>query len=186
MATGDWRALDDQYSDGMIGSRECMVKQWACIPDDVDAATRHAVAAEVPLDPAFGPLVIALRDRGAEVAIVSDGFGYYVHDRIAPFGVPVITNEIDFATNTVRFPNANPDCVDCANCGTCKRRVIEEASARGRTTVFVGDGVSDRYAARAAEVVFATEALAHWCDDQGIPYSRFDTLADVVAQLFQN
>ncbi|HVT75765.1 MAG TPA: HAD-IB family phosphatase, partial [Acidimicrobiales bacterium] len=103
LATGDWRALDDRYCDGVIGSRECMVEQWACIPAEVDEATRHAVAAEVPIDPAFGPLVEALRAAGAEVAVVSDGFGFYVHDRVDPFGVPVFTNEVDFATNTMRF-----------------------------------------------------------------------------------
>jgi len=184
LATDDWRGLDDQYADGVIGSRECMEKQWACIPDDVDEATRHAVAAEVPLDPGFGPLVKALRNAGAEVAVVSDGFGYYVHDRIDPFGVPVFTNEVDFVTNTMRFPNAFPDCADCAQCGTCKKRLIDEAAARGRTTVFVGDGTSDRYAARAADVVFATEALATWCEDQGIAHSHFAALSDVTAVLF--
>jgi 2,3-diketo-5-methylthio-1-phosphopentane phosphatase len=184
LATGDWRALDNLYADGFIGSRECMEKQWACIPDTVDEATRHAVAAEVALDPGFGPLVLALRAHGAEVAVVSDGFGYYVHDRIDPFGVPVFTNEVDFATNTMRFPNANPDCAVCAECGTCKKRLIDDAAARGRTTVFIGDGTSDRYAARAADVVFATESLARWCEDEGIAHTHFASLRDVERALF--
>jgi 2-hydroxy-3-keto-5-methylthiopentenyl-1-phosphate phosphatase len=183
LATDDWRGFDDQYAEGFIGSRECMEKQWACIPDDVDEATRHAVAAEVPLDPGFGPLLKALRNAGAEVTVVSDGFGYYVHDRIDPFGVPVFTNEVDFATNTMRFPNASPDCAECAECGTCKKQYIDAARARGRTTVFVGDGTSDRYAARAADVVFATQALATWCEDQGIAFQRFDELRTVMKSL---
>jgi 2,3-diketo-5-methylthio-1-phosphopentane phosphatase len=183
LATGDWRGLDDLYAAGVIGSRECMVKQWACIPDSVDEATRHAVAAEVALDPAIRPLIEGLRALGAEVAVVSDGFGYYVHDRIDPFGVPVFTNEVDFTTNTMRFPNANPDCRECAECGTCKRRFIEDAAGRGRTTVFVGDGTSDRHAARAADVVFATKSLASWCTDEGIAFTHFDSLGEVAAAL---
>lgn len=182
LADGDWRVFDDDYGAGKIGSRECMQKQWACIPDSVDEATRHAVAAEVPLDPAFGPLVDGLRAAGAEITVVSDGFGYYVHDRIDPFGVPVFTNEIDFTTNTVGFPNADPACADCTACGTCKPGVMR-ARSHGRTTVFVGDGTSDRYAARAADVVFATAALARWCTDEGIAHTHFDTLSDVAAVL---
>jgi 2,3-diketo-5-methylthio-1-phosphopentane phosphatase len=179
LATGDWRSLDELYAAGTIGSRECMVGQWACIPASVDEAARHAVAAEVGLDEAVGPLIRGLVAAGAEVAVVSDGFGYYVHDRIDSFGVPVFTNEVDFATNTMRFPNANPDCAGCAQCGTCKKRFIDDAAARDRTTVFVGDGTSDRYAARAADVVFATESLARWCEHEGIEFHHFADLRDV-------
>jgi 2-hydroxy-3-keto-5-methylthiopentenyl-1-phosphate phosphatase len=52
-----------------------------------------------------------------------------------------------------------------------------------RTTVFVGDGTSDRHAARVADVVFATGALARWCADEGIAHVQFDTLADVATVL---
>jgi 2-hydroxy-3-keto-5-methylthiopentenyl-1-phosphate phosphatase len=186
LATGDWRHFDDLYADGVIGSRECMEQQWACIPSSVGEATLHAVAAEVALDDAFGPLVDALRGAGAEVAVVSDGFGFYVHDRIDPFGIPVFTNAVNFATNTLGFPNADLECPECGACGTCKRRLIDETAARGRATVFVGDGTSDRYAARAADVVFATKSLADWCCDQGITHTPFTTLADVAGVLLEN
>jgi 2-hydroxy-3-keto-5-methylthiopentenyl-1-phosphate phosphatase len=186
LATGDWRRFDELYADGVIGSRECMEQQWACIPSSVGETTLHAVAAEVALDDAFAPLVDALRAAGADVAVVSDGFGFYVHDRIGPFGIPVFTNAVNFATNTLGFPNADPECPECGACGTCKRRLIDEAAGRGRATVFVGDGTSDRYAARAADVVFATNSLADWCCDQGIAHTPFTTLADVAAVLLEN
>ena len=181
LADDDWRSFDDLYEAGTIGSRECMAKQWACIPEHVDEATRHAVAAEVPIDPAFGPLVEGLRAAGAEVAVVSDGFGFYVHDRIAPFDVPVFTNDVDFTTNGVLFPNG--ECDHAPACGTCKPRVIGAAADRGRTTVFVGDGISDRHAAAVADVVFATKSLAVWCAAEHIAFTPFDTLADVATVL---
>ena len=184
LATGEWRAIDDVYGAGDIGSRECMEKEWACIPHSVDEVQRRAVAAEVPLDPGFGPLLRGLRAAGAEVTVVSDGFGYYVHDLLAPFGVAVVTNEVDFATNTMRFPH--PGCTACGLCGTCKPEVISGAARRRRTTVFVGDGISDRHAARAADVVFAKAALAEWCTAERIAHTLFDTLADVTAILLPN
>jgi 2-hydroxy-3-keto-5-methylthiopentenyl-1-phosphate phosphatase len=181
LAEGDWRALGEQFERGEIGSRECMEKEWATIPGTVDEATRRATAAEVPLDPAFGPLADALRAAGAEVAVVSDGFGFYVHERLAEFDVPVFTNGIDFDTNTVSFPNG--ECAHSPSCGTCKPVVISDAAARGRTTIFVGDGISDRHAARVADVVFATKSLARWCAQENIAYTHFDTLGDVAAVL---
>ena len=185
LAVGDWRAIGDRFASGEIGSRECMEKEWACIPDTVDAQTRHAVAAEVPLDPAFGPLVTSLRAAGAEVTVVSDGFGFYVHDLVAPFGVPVFTNDVDFTTNAIQYPYADARCDACGACGTCKPAVLQEAADRGRSTIFVGDGISDRHAARVADVLFATKGLAEWCRDEGIAYRWFATLADVAGVLLE-
>jgi 2,3-diketo-5-methylthio-1-phosphopentane phosphatase len=183
LADPGWREFDAQYADGVIGSLECMEKQWACIPAQITEAERHAVAAEVPLDPGFGPLVYGLRRGGAEITVVSDGFGYYVHDLIAPWGLPVVTNEVDFAMNSLRYPYADPTCGSCAACGTCKPKVINEAAARGRATVFIGDGTSDRHAARVADEVFAKEPLAAWCREVGITYQPFNVLDDVASQL---
>jgi 2-hydroxy-3-keto-5-methylthiopentenyl-1-phosphate phosphatase len=61
----------------------------------------------------------------------------------------------------------------------CKQAPIKEARYRHRTTVLVGDGISDRKAAMLAEVVFAKGSLASWCDLSGVAYEPFTTLADV-------
>jgi 2,3-diketo-5-methylthio-1-phosphopentane phosphatase len=184
LADPGWRALDVAYAAGEIGSRECMTKQWACIPAHVSEEQRRAVAREVPLDPAFGPLVDALRRAGTEVAVVSDGYGYYVHELLAPWNLPIFTNDVDFVTNQVVFPHPSDACAMCAACGTCKPAFLAQASIRGRVTLFVGDGTSDRHAARVADEVFATGALARWCAEEGIAFTPFGTLDEVAAVLF--
>ncbi len=184
LADPGWRELDLAYAAGEIGSRECMAKQWDCIPSHVSEAERRAVAAEVPLDPAFGPLVDALRAAGAEVSVVSDGYGFYVRTLLAPWDLPIFTNDVDFATNQVVFPNSIDECATCAACGTCKPSFLQAAQARGRSTMFVGDGTSDRHAARVADVVFATASLAQWCDAEGIAFTPFASLDDVRALIF--
>ena len=185
LAGPGWRELDAAYAAGEIGSRECMAQQWACIPASVTESERRAVAREVPLDAAFGPLVSALRAAGAEVAVVSDGYGFYVRELLAHWDVPVFTNDVDFAANTVVFPYRNDDCASCAACGTCKPAFLDDARARGRATIFIGDGTSDRHAARAADVVFATGALRKWCATQAIAHAEFRSLADVQAAIFE-
>src|SRR5207237_139807 len=71
LATRDWRAVDDAYRSGTIGSREAIELQWAMLPPD--EARLRAVAREVAVDPGLGPLVDALRAAGAELLVVSDG-----------------------------------------------------------------------------------------------------------------
>ncbi len=175
-APPEWWDLHEQYERGEIGSRVCIAAQWALV--EGDEATVRAVAAEVELDPGFGPLVRDLRDGGAEVVVVSDGFGFYVHDACGPLSLDVFTNSVDFVTRELHFPNQDPTCA-CALCGVCKPAPIRDAQRRGRTTLLIGDGASDRHAARQADVVFAKGELADWCDTNGVECVRFDVLDDV-------
>jgi 2-hydroxy-3-keto-5-methylthiopentenyl-1-phosphate phosphatase len=176
-----WRASEVRYDRGEIGSRECLVDQWSLLPLDRDRL--REAAAEVPLDPAFSPLLEALRASGARVTVVSDGFGFHVEDRLGPLGVEVLTNAVDWATGELTFPHTDR-CCPCSTCGTCKQAPLKDARSDGRVTVFVGDGTSDRKAALLADVLFAKGALAAWCDERDVEFTSFRTIADVHAELF--
>ncbi len=180
-ASDEWRAIDEQFRRGEIDSRECILDEWELV--DGDEATLRAIAAEVALDPGLGPLIDAFRSAGAELTVVSDGFGFYVEEACRPFGLQVLTNQVDFATGQLLFPHEDR-CCPCSSCGVCKQAPIKDAQYRGQTTVLIGDGASDRKAALLADVVFAKGVLASWCDAFGVEYTRFDTLADVQRVLF--
>jgi 2-hydroxy-3-keto-5-methylthiopentenyl-1-phosphate phosphatase len=180
LAGPGWRAVDAEYVAGEIGSRVCLLDEWDLLPRDADRL--REVAAEVPLDPGTEPLVDALRAAGAEVCVVSDGFGFYATERLAHLGIPVVTNAVDWETGRLEFPHEDRCCA-CSSCGTCKQAPIKAASHRGRTTVLVGDGTSDRKAALLADVVFAKGALRRWCELNGVDHLPFETLADVHAAL---
>jgi len=171
-----WLAIDELYGAGAIGSRECLEREWELLPHD-EAVLRDAARA-VALDPDAERLIGDLRQAGAEVTVVSDGFGFYAEEVCRRLGVPVLTNTVDWSTGTLEFPNLDR-CCPCSSCGTCKQAPIKDARRRGRTAVFVGDGVSDRKAALLADVLFAKGRLAEWCEFSGVEYVEFDTLADV-------
>ena len=119
-----------------------------------------------------------LRAAGAEILVVSDGFGFNVGDALTRYGLDVLTNEVDFASGTLRFPNVDRCCA-CSTCGTCKQAPVKDARRRGRTTVLVGNGVSDREAALLVDRRFAKDGLADWCDATDVASTPFATLADV-------
>jgi 2-hydroxy-3-keto-5-methylthiopentenyl-1-phosphate phosphatase len=171
-----WRALDRQYSTGAIGSRECLIDEWALV--EAPEAELRAAAREVPLDPGFLPLVHGLRAAGAEVTIVSDGFGFYVEEACALLGIPVLTNAVDFGTGELLFPYEER-CCPCSTCGMCKQAPVKDAQYRRRHTVLVGDGISDRKAALLADTVFAKDGLGDWCARNGVAHTRFETLSEV-------
>lgn len=177
LAPGAWEEVEARYVRSEIGSAQCALAQWALLAPRSEGELR-AVAAEVPLDPDFAPLCAALGAAGAEVTVVSDGFGFYVWEAGRAAGVPVMTATVTWPGGVIAYPYADPSCA-CAECGTCKRAPLAAASRRGRTTVFVGDGNSDRRAAPLADVLFAKDALAAWCAASGVPYRPFSTLRDV-------
>jgi 2-hydroxy-3-keto-5-methylthiopentenyl-1-phosphate phosphatase len=179
-APQDWLRYHDEYDAGLIGSRECLVSQWDLVTPDETAW--RAVAAEVPIDAGFVPLAAALRDAGAQLLVVSDGFGFYAEEVCADLDVPVLTNRVDWSTGRLEFPYEDRCCA-CSTCGVCKQAPIKDAHHAGRTTVLIGDGTSDRKAALLADVVFATGHLATWCAQFDVAHHHFDTLADVHAAL---
>jgi 2,3-diketo-5-methylthio-1-phosphopentane phosphatase len=180
-APDGWRVIDERFRRGAIDSRECILDEWELV-EGVEATLR-AIAAEVPLDPGVGPLVDALRAAGSELTVVSDGFGFYVADAVRPFGLAVRTNAVDFSTRRLLFPYED-HCCPCASCGTCKQAPIKDAQHRGRSTMLIGDGASDRKAALLADVVFAKGVLESWCRSFGVPCIPFETLGDVHGALF--
>jgi 2-hydroxy-3-keto-5-methylthiopentenyl-1-phosphate phosphatase len=180
LATGAWRDVSEAYRRGEIGSRECLLDEWDLLPKD--EARLRAVAREVPLDPGAGALVDALRAAGAQVTIVSDGFGFPVDEVARELGVPVLSNEVAWPEGRLEFPHEDRCCA-CSSCGTCKQAPIKDARHRGLTAVLIGDGASDRKAALLADVVFAKGDLAAWCEATGVPHTHFTVLADVHAAL---
>jgi 2-hydroxy-3-keto-5-methylthiopentenyl-1-phosphate phosphatase len=128
---------------------------------------------------------VTLRDGFHDLAewhrpvIVSSGFHELIDPVLEREGVAldVFANSIDVREDGWRA--VWRDEAVCAVCSeACKRGILGD-----EPYVYVGDGYSDRCAARAAERVFARDGLARWLDAQDIAYERFDSLRDVLDAL---
>ena len=138
------------YARDEIGSRECLLDEWDLLAER-RARGCATVVDEVALDPGARPLVEALDAAGAEVTIVSDGFGIRATEVAPSSASPVLSNRVDWAHGSTGVPARGP-VLPCSTCGTCKQAPIKDARRRGRLTVLVGDGTSDRKAALLADV----------------------------------
>ncbi len=153
------------------------------LPHDAQLLRREAAA--MPQDEAFPGFVAAVRERGAQVEVVSDGLGFYVRSNLAALGV----GEVFVATNAnsvagggagMSFPFGHPSCFVC---GTCKRERVRLHQAAGRVVVFIGDGTSDRFGAAHADIVFAKDALARMCAAEGWPFIEWRSFTDIDAEV---
>jgi len=67
--------------------------------------------------------------------------------------------------------------------GVCKPLIIQKYRQDGLKVVYIGDGRSDREAAAEADLVFAKNELADYCQENGIKALRFDSFLDICTQV---
>lgn len=173
--------MDRLYAEGRIGSRELQSWDLAVLPRDPELLRREA--ARHGVDEGLVELVAVVRAQAAAIEVVSDGLGFYVEPTLAAMGLadlPVATNEsdLDGPQPMVRFPYGHPRCFVC---GTCKRERVRAHQAARRAVVFIGDGVSDRFAAAHADLVFAKGDLERICRSEGWRYEHWERLSQVAA-----
>jgi 2,3-diketo-5-methylthio-1-phosphopentane phosphatase len=189
-----WHRIEDEWQAGRMGSRECLREQMSLVR--ATEQEMNALVDRIELDEGFGALLHTCARHAVPIHIVSDGFDYCI-ERILrraerdfqwlPGGLQVCASHLepgDDRTWRVGFPFF-PDV--CAHgCATCKPAAMHELCADGHgPNVFVGDGLSDRYAAAAADMVFAKSALARHCRSERIAFTPFETLRQVSVALEQ-
>ena len=181
-----WLQLEDAWLSGQIGSRECLAAQMALVTASRDQVDR--LLDEIGVDPGFATLLDVCAAYGVPIHVISDGFDYCIGRILGRPDLNLLARLTDshivsssLEPNGVRwratFPHPPHPCAH--GCGTCKAAAMERLNGVGAVMVFVGDGISDRYAAACADIVFATGKLAAYCESASIPYVPYDTLAAV-------
>ncbi len=189
-----WRRIEAAWKAGGIGSRECLSSQMALV--DASQGDVDALLNRIDVDPGFGEVLKVCGAHAVPVHILSDGFDYCIGRILARSSLdiePYLRNtrimsshlEPDGMKWRASFMIHTPECTH--GCATCKPWAMKQLAGAGLPTVFVGDGLSDRYAAAAADVVFAKDALAAFCREQAIayhPYQCLTMVADRLGMLF--
>jgi 2-hydroxy-3-keto-5-methylthiopentenyl-1-phosphate phosphatase len=181
-----WLEVEEAWVAGRIGSRECLAAQI-----DLVTATQEqidGVLDGLDVDPGLARLIDVCTTRHLPVHIISDGFDYCIKRILGrpDQRFPSLLSGSQIVSSTLRpngagwraaFPHPVQTCAH--GCATCKPAAMERLNPTNALTVFVGDGFSDRHAAGCADVVFAKDKLATFCEQASIPYIRFDTLGAV-------
>src|SRR5205085_6449898 len=159
-------------------------------------ATREQLEAlvdSIEVDLGLAPLLETCARRRLAVNVVSDGFDYCIRRVLERprlglarllRGVRVCASRLDFDVRgrlRLGFPYFQETCEH--GCATCKPALIGRLNGAGAPSVFVGDGLSDRYAAACADIVFAKSSLARYCRGEGIEHVAYENLSQVAARL---
>jgi 2-hydroxy-3-keto-5-methylthiopentenyl-1-phosphate phosphatase len=180
-----WLEILQQWRLGLISSRECLESEFALMR--ADQGDLDTFIGNEGLDPYFKDFVDFCERRSSSILITSDGLDYYVDRLLMRFGLGYLeftANHLvvaDGALSAIEFPYYN--LMDCTRCGNCKLFHLEKLKHEGFTTVYVGNGYSDRCPAEHADVVLAKGELLDHCRAQGIAHIPFENFRDVEREL---
>lgn len=181
-----WRDWEHRWATGEISSQECLSRQAELIQADRDTLVRFA--AELPIDHGIVALSRWCAEHGVPLTIVSDGFDLLVETVLRQhglLGLPVFSNHLRWDENgrpSLSFPFAAQECESGA--GTCKCSLALLSGLSSSSTIYIGDGQSDRCVSSKIPTVFAKGTLQDWCELKGINYFAFETLTEVTERLF--
>lgn len=181
-ASEDARVAVEEWKSGLISSRDCLRREIEAYDGDFERLRQFARSQ--PIDPGFATLREECAHRGIDIAVVSDGLDFYIEPFLDAHGVTVDLYSNGLAIKdgepTLRFPYYNEDCGSCAN---CKSGHVEREKQKGKLTIYVGDGLSDKCAVSKADIVFAKGDLKQYCEKNDIKHFAFDSLDEVAGMI---
>jgi 2-hydroxy-3-keto-5-methylthiopentenyl-1-phosphate phosphatase len=189
-ADPEWLTFESEWREGRIGSRDCLRAQMGL----VRASRKYldTLLDEIEIDEGLIALLDMCGAQNIPAHIISDGFDYCIRRILsrASRRVHVLLRQSRICASRLEargqlwrteFPFFQQTCAH--GCATCKPAVMRLLNPTNVPALFVGDGLSDRYAVDSADLVFAKNGLATYCAENGIEHISFANLNDVTAHL---
>ena len=188
-ADPEWLTFESEWREGRIGSRDCLRAQMALVR--ASRKQLDALLDEIDIDEGLIALLEMCATHNIPAHIISDGFDYCIRRILSRArrahgllrGARVCASRLEARGQLWRtaFPFFQQTCGH--GCATCKPAVMRLLNPTNAPALFVGDGLSDRYAVDSADLVFAKNGLAKYCNENGIEHASFRNLNDVAAHL---
>lgn len=169
-----------------IGSDECL----QTIFDTVNLTPKkfETFLDSIGIDPGFELFCKFVQLNNIEFRIVSDGTDNIIGPKIEKqkdsisgvhcnSGV-VFNNKFIFTAAT----SAGLICVHKKlKCANCKTQIILKYKSNNpnTTSIYIGDGRSDFFAASQCDLVFAKKSLAKYCKENNINFIKYDDFTDI-------
>ena len=179
-----WHEVQKKVVRGELTIREGLEAEMGSVRAS-EEELRQVLENRIELDPGFIRFHRTLQMKGVPLVLLSGGFDLCVETVLRRAGLwplPFLANRLTRNNGSwhIEFPYPS---TRCAACGHCKGDSISNWNTQGYTTIFVGNGVTDRCGALVATLTFAKDELGHWCKTQGIACVHYQNFEDIQKEL---
>lgn len=189
LAGPGWLEIEENWTQGIIGSRECLERQLALVSTTPGAL--NALIDSIAVDPHFAAFLAFIQKQAIPFIVVSDGLDYVIRRVLRRSGIrsPLRNGTHIFSSSVqlqkhglaVAFPHAHPACTH--GCATCKPHIIRALRKDHWPVLYIGDGLSDRHGVAEADFVYARQPLLDYCLATNIPCQFFSGFNDIESSL---
>ena len=180
-AKGNWEEIEQQWADGKIDSKTCLVEEFKLVPNLSEELISEFIET-IEIDESFIDFYNKISEKEIDFYVVSDGIDYFIERILGKYGlknIKTVTNHGEFRGEffEITFPNDHSECIN--NAGTCKCKVLKDLKQDYEKIVYIGDGVSDYCVADKADILYAKSRLLNYCNDKEInciPYCNFSDI----------
>lgn len=182
-APHEWKNVEKEWVEGKIGSRECLSRQMALVQAGQEEV--RALLAGVGVDPYFGEFLKTAQELSIPVTVVSDGFDFSIQEILKRSLEPDPLKNLPIFSNRLEWHGSKPKAIfnteaPCEHgCANCKQRILARLTRPEDFVVFIGDGLSDRFAAKAANLTFAKGKLLQFCRDNRITHKAYSDFKEI-------
>ncbi len=174
-----WEEINKSWRRGEISSKDCLIGEYSLMDASEDEVREYTLKMEI--DPGFIEIVNTCKKNSIPLAVVSDGFDFYIDIILKKYGlfdIEVFCNNLRFNGRKVElsFPYYEQGC---GICGNCKKLHVENFRNKYGKVIYIGDGLSDKFAAQFSDIVFAKGELAEYLINKEIKFIRFQSLSEV-------
>ncbi len=174
---GDFDAHITELASGNIAVKEYYNRVCSTLPEELSEEDIEQFASECETDPYFTNFVKFCESNSLPLTIITDGFDRYILPILKRLQVNVTVKCNLLPGKKPVFLGATESC-DCF-CASCKRNSMLNVSDE-TIIVYIGDGISDYCAVEYADIVFAKEMLAAYCNENKIPHHPFRSFSDII------
>ena len=183
-ADNRWLEIEEKISRNEIPEVEGLQEQFKLINLSKEQALQ-VVDKVVEFDPYFKQLFQWCEQKGIPTVIVSGGFRWIISFLLKKKGL----QEINLKSNDVSIINGKWEIIpggsitECDKCNHCKTQYIRASKKQGYTTIYIGDGNTDRCPAKEADIVFAKGELEKFCHQEKMQFFPYRNLHEVYIRL---
>lgn len=183
-ATRDWKFIEDKWAAGELTTRDSSIELYRLM--DIQEKKLEKFLRGIEIDDYFVDFIDFCNEKGYKIFIVSDGFDYNIKTILSKYSLDYLesySNSFSFdekGNYMLDFPYENKDC---GKCGTCKTDIFTKLKTNSNEIIYIGDGYSDRCVSAKADMLFAKDYLAKYCDDESIEYIKYDNFQDIINTL---